>query len=754
MPRRDTCVSTTLHEYNETTDGSSGRAFGADYYGLGVFLGSRDRSSSDVLLRNAILKDAFTNVRLRESVRTAAVVVCKTLGKLASARTSPRVIETRLKFDFSGLISENSGGKIGERKRRERKGSRGRRDTPKRAISRTTFENVPTAKLRHVGIRRHENWPHYAPPGSRAKRRRKRRQWVSVCRKPRIVPPLPPRAAEQSGFVSWKRASYITTTTWPQFQLFRRYRQIEEATSAKRSETIVQVVLRFKRVVDSISGLSWPTVNDNYASRERIAIFVAILPTSILPQCPVPPLKIKFIRGRQLTRAKLPKRSAAGPSFSRRTFSNNAYVELGKNYGVVRLGTPGEGLNLRRIARGHNSRAIYTEIAPCLVRASSHPRESLVIYLFSHFPPGRARQKARKIYPRTYVIESACAATRHRSSARNAAELHLIFAERSIQKTKRPPAENSPLGVGLQVRGRDIRVGSTRVAQNIKLYMWGRCLNAPVTIRRWCSIKPARNNRHYLAHTSTDAGASDKIAETIVMERTRKALHLPIALFARTGVSPFNFDSARRRVNARHGALPRKKGSDSKRTIVIPIRVSFIIDAPFDEIENISCDDRSGLPTFGSDDILIGSNIPQAPIISQDKLSYLRAIRGAKIRGFRSEVTLADLWSTSPHIYTVGRDAVSPREGIDKGIGNINLYDGRGPTTSAPQSAADRLLALIRSQSFATPFVEKSFEQRTLASDTSTPQRLNNARTYKGELRVRLAASLSMEIERRECVNA
>lgn len=77
--------------------------------------------------------------------------------------------------------------------------------------------------------------------GSRAKRRRKeRRQWVSVCRKPRIVPSLPPRAAEQSGFVSWKRASYTITTTWPQFQLFRRYRQIEEATSAKRTITIGQ----------------------------------------------------------------------------------------------------------------------------------------------------------------------------------------------------------------------------------------------------------------------------------------------------------------------------------------------------------------------------------------------------------------------------------------------------------------------------------------------------------------------------------
>lgn len=49
------------------------------------------------------------------------------------------------------------------------------------------------------------------------------------------------------GSARWKPASYPTTATWLQFQLFRRYQQIEEATSAKRSETIVQVVLRFKR---------------------------------------------------------------------------------------------------------------------------------------------------------------------------------------------------------------------------------------------------------------------------------------------------------------------------------------------------------------------------------------------------------------------------------------------------------------------------------------------------------------------------
>lgn len=38
--------------------------------------------------------------------------------------------------------------------------------------------------------------------------------------------------------------------------------------------------------------------------------------------------------------------------------------------------------------------------------------------------------------------------------------------------------------------------------------------------------------------------------------------------------------------------------------------------------------------------------------------------------------------------------------------------------------------------------------------DTSTPRRPNNARTYKGELRARLVASLSMEIERRERVTS
>lgn len=88
----------------------------------------------------------------------------------------------------------------------------------------------------------------------------------------------------------------------------------------------------------------------------------------------------------------------------------------------------------------------------------------------------------------------------------------------------------------------------------------GRCLNAPVT-RRWRPIKPARNNRYYLVHTATGAaGASGKIAETIVMERTRKTLHLPVAPFAR-GVGSFNFDSARRRVNA--ARVLEKKASDS-----------------------------------------------------------------------------------------------------------------------------------------------------------------------------------------------
>jgi len=52
--------------------------------------------------------------------------------------------------------------------------------------------------------------------GSRTKRMRKRRQWVSVCRKPRIVFPLPPRRnnpALSHGSARWKRASNTTTTT-------------------------------------------------------------------------------------------------------------------------------------------------------------------------------------------------------------------------------------------------------------------------------------------------------------------------------------------------------------------------------------------------------------------------------------------------------------------------------------------------------------------------------------------------------------
>lgn len=58
---------------------------------------------------------------------------------------------------------------------------------------------------------------------------------------------------------------------------------------------------------------------------------------------------------------------------------------------------------------------------------------------------------------------------------------------------------------------------------------WGRCLNAPVT-GRWRSIKPARNNRHYPvhAHRPTGADASDKIAETIVMERNAESAALTL----------------------------------------------------------------------------------------------------------------------------------------------------------------------------------------------------------------------------------
>lgn len=122
----------------------------------------------------------------------------------------------------------------------------------------------------------------------RRRRRRRKQWWVSVCMKPgdRVPPPLPPRAAEQSGFVSWKRAStarflYHHTTTWPQFQLFRRYRQIEEAASVRkerrkkwrkgeeRGKDLLdrRVVLRFS--ANEILTFSRPIINNNYVARER-----------------------------------------------------------------------------------------------------------------------------------------------------------------------------------------------------------------------------------------------------------------------------------------------------------------------------------------------------------------------------------------------------------------------------------------------------------------------------------------------------
>jgi len=35
--------------------------------------------------------------------------------------------------------------------------------------------------------------------------------------------------------LAWKRASYTIATTWPQFQLFSRYRQIERTCERKKS---------------------------------------------------------------------------------------------------------------------------------------------------------------------------------------------------------------------------------------------------------------------------------------------------------------------------------------------------------------------------------------------------------------------------------------------------------------------------------------------------------------------------------------
>lgn len=57
---------------------------------------------------------------------------CEILGKLR--RTSTRAIETRLKFDFSGLIYENSGAKKREgEKRGEEEEKKKRKDKRKRS---------------------------------------------------------------------------------------------------------------------------------------------------------------------------------------------------------------------------------------------------------------------------------------------------------------------------------------------------------------------------------------------------------------------------------------------------------------------------------------------------------------------------------------------------------------------------------------------------------------------------------------------
>jgi len=72
----------------------------------------------------------FWKTRLRMYDRAKAhgsFPSCEILDKLASARANPRAIETRLKFDFSGLTCESRRREREreERKKRERKRSRG-----------------------------------------------------------------------------------------------------------------------------------------------------------------------------------------------------------------------------------------------------------------------------------------------------------------------------------------------------------------------------------------------------------------------------------------------------------------------------------------------------------------------------------------------------------------------------------------------------------------------------------------------------
>lgn len=57
------------------------------------------------------------------------------------------------------------------------------------------------------------------------------------------------------------------------------------------------------------------------------------------------------------------------------------------------------GLNLRRLARGHNSRAIYTEIAPCLVRGWQPPA-GIARHLFIFpLPTGTCTSESAKYIP-------------------------------------------------------------------------------------------------------------------------------------------------------------------------------------------------------------------------------------------------------------------------------------------------------------------------------------------------------------------